>query len=385
MLILISAFSYAVSTVFRYIEKRQIYTLFVVLYCFCHPLIHNYMFLVTKDIIYTAFFIYLIVDLFKLLSGLRSIKLYINTLAASTGMLLFRNDSKYIIVIVFILIGIINKPVRKYVLSFCGSIFLISILIFNVLFPSLYFTPGSTREMLSVPFQQTARYVLYHEDEVTDEERDSIDAVLDYSSLGEKYNPNRSDEVKNTFKEYADRSDLLNYFKTWLKMFFKHPGTYIQATINNYYQYFYPNNIGFMRFSYSWSEECMGRTNNSIALLGQSFSYPEATASIRDFCDKFGDAIKFFPGISILMTPALYTWVLIILLFYGIRRRNSIAISLIVLPLAVLFICILGPCNGNYGRYSYPIVAALPFIVPLFFELLGNTPNQKQQNSELKT
>ena len=45
--------------------------------------------------------------------------------------------------------------------------------------------PGSAKEMLSIPFQQTARYVTKYSDEVTEEEKDATNNVLQYDNLKE--------------------------------------------------------------------------------------------------------------------------------------------------------------------------------------------------------
>ena len=59
----------------------------------------------------------------------------------------------------------------------------------HIIFPYLKITPGSTKEMLSVPFQQTARYIKEYSDEVTEKEKEVIDRVLNYDTLSERYEP----------------------------------------------------------------------------------------------------------------------------------------------------------------------------------------------------
>lgn len=98
---------------------------------------------------------------------------------------------------------------------------------------------GSSGLALSVPFQQTARYVKEHGEEVTEEEREVINAVLNYDRLAERYDPDISDPIKGTYKD--DDSKLSAYIKIWFQMFLKHPVTYLEATISNSYSYFYPN------------------------------------------------------------------------------------------------------------------------------------------------
>ena len=367
-----TAIAYAAAVVFKTTDRSMRYLAGVLVYCFVHPLIHNYMFLVTKDIIYTAFFILLLVNLYLVLSKQEDKAgrgLYISIGIACAGMLLLRNDSRYILILSFLVIAVICRKLRKAAIAYSGLVLLISLLFFNILLPALYITPGSTREMLSVPFQQTARYVLHHGDEVTEEEKDAIDGVLDYDVIAKKYDPNKSDNVKSTFNEDASMQDLLRYFRAWTAMLAKHPGTYIQATMNNYYQYFFPGSIRFIRFSYDWSATCMERANNALEPIKQTFSYPKKTAAFRSFSDLFFSKINSFPVLSLLMTPAVYTWILIVMFFYAVKKKRYEALSLVMIPLAILLICVLGPCNGNYGRYTFPIVVILPFLIPIYLDL----------------
>lgn len=68
--------------------------------------------------------------------------------------------------------------------------------------------PGSIREALSLPFQQTARYALEYGNEITEEEAAVISNILDYEHLAENYNPRISDPVKRTFNKNATREEL---------------------------------------------------------------------------------------------------------------------------------------------------------------------------------
>ena len=123
----------------------------------------------------------------------------------------------------------------------------------RVVMPALDITPGSRREMLSIPFQQTARFVQKHDGAnagieggtddglVSEEERRVIDRVLGYGTLASRYDPDKSDAVKNGFNEDATTQDLAAYFAVWAKMFLRDPESYISAVVNNYYGYFYPS------------------------------------------------------------------------------------------------------------------------------------------------
>lgn len=221
--------------------------------------------------------------------------------------------------------------------------------------------------MLSVPFQQTARCVRDHSEQITSIEKEAISAVLDYSTLAENYFPDRSDAVKDTFNEACDRKDIINYFKVWLQMFLKYPGSYLQATINNYYYYFYPGNKLFGDFSYEGSVMCMEIMNEKMQPLGTNFHYPAQFNRVREFYSSLRERLAATPLLSFLMAPATYTWCLILLLCYGIYKKKLLSLSIITVPVVLVLVCLLGPCNGFYGQYLYPIVVVFPVMVCFYF------------------
>ncbi len=108
-----------------------------------------------------------------------------------------------------------------------------------LLMSSLGYQRGGLQEALSIPFQQTARYVAQHPEDVTPAERKAIDGVLDYAKIPSLYQPQCSDPIKDTYKfrlskgrRDEERIALDAYFMAWAEGLRKHPATYVQATIN---------------------------------------------------------------------------------------------------------------------------------------------------------
>lgn len=368
---LMAAVSYAFTVIMKYgiIGHKQ--SIIVLAYCLFHPQIINYMCLITKDVFYTEFFVlfaavfYDIIFIVSVGKRIRKRDVFLLILAC-VGMIVFRNEGRVILTLIFVFAALAHKQVRNVAIIAAFAVIVFSTLLYGFLFSALKYTPGSKGEMFSVPFQQTARYVAVHADEVTQEERNAIDKVLDYDVLEEVYNPVLSNPVKATYRLNATYDDLLVYFLTWFEMFLKHPGTYIQATFNNYYQFFTLDNVSIYRYSYEWSSRCMDYTNDKIIALGQTFSYPERTSTLRKLVDDFYKVVGVFPPVSLLLTPAVYIWLLIVMLFYGIRKKSYSAITIISPALAVFLVCITGPENGYYGRYSFPLVVMMPFFVFMF-------------------
>lgn len=272
-----------------------------------------------------------------------------------TGCLLvqYRNEGIYIIgVSVFLLLFAVQKRKIGMILAF--------IMIFHVAFnsfvlPFMGVSEGSKKEMLSVPFQQTARYVSLYENELTNKEIDIIDHVLSYSVIKEKYNPINSDPVKNSFR-HPSKQSFMEYVKVWLHQFKKHPSCYIQATLNNCFGYFYPgyiqNSISNMQFYIKGEPLATGDLN---------IHYVHAN-SVRNVLANYSLLWFKLPGISLLLYPGTYTWLLLICfgtLMRDKKYKECIAGSL---PLFTIAICLISPVNG-YLRYMLPVMVFMPLMV----------------------
>ena len=72
------------------------------------------------------------------------------------------------------------------------------------------------------------------------------------------------------------------------------------------------------------------------------------------------------PFFSLLMIPAVYTWTVIVLFIRSVQRKNKAAFAAVLFPLVMQLMITLGPCNGTYGRYQYPIILSLPVILAMY-------------------
>lgn len=272
---------------------------------------------------------------------------------------IFRNNGIYVVLLTIpcLLIATGKKQWKKVL------ILLVCMVLYNsfynqIFLPMVNIQSGSEREIFSVPFQQTARYVKEHPEEVTTEEADAIRGVLDYDHLAELYNPELSDNVKWTYKDEASKNEKKLYIKTWFNQFLKHPLTYLEATLNNTYRYFDP-----------LQEEFYGGTGGEYEISGPDF-YREHFAfkqnSIfskeRDGLQKMAEFIKGIPGIGVLYGTGIYTWVLLFLMGGVLVSKQYEKFTFLIPLLITLLICIVSPVNGCM-RYILPIMSSLPIII----------------------
>lgn len=335
-----------------------LYMLYVV---FAGGHVGRYYFLATKDIIYTGFMMLFIVGIYKALNENRIGKVaYIG----GFGMLAFRKEAFYILLLTVMCCFILKLFNRKKLCMVFAGIIIIHVMWNNVLVPAMGIHAGSTREVLSLPLQMTGRYVVNFSDEVTDEERQAIDAIVKYDKIADNYDPKHSSPIKNTFREDSTRADLINYFNVFIKMFFKHPQIYFYALLEFKDELFYPDTFDRAIYHYPYSADRMGRANEWLKELGANFHYPD-NSSLSDFREWLDDTLSIwngYPIINLFNSAATFVWWTIIAFAYSIIRKNKYIFILTVPLLATILFCILGPQSGGHVRYMYPLQMVLPCI-----------------------
>lgn len=315
--------------------------------------------LMIKDTLYTAavcIFLYLIVSdvIMKYSSPLSCFKL----IAAGAMVCLLRNNGVYIIgfTLMFILFC---RRIRRKRLLLCLSIPVFIFYVFvKVILPICDIPAGSKREMLSIPFQQTARYVQMYGNEMSETNKQIINNVLDYEGLAQNYNPELSDPVKATYKENSSVDEFIQYLKVWLRGFFTHPSTYIAATLNNTYGY------------YSLEAELKG--NNDPYFIESNRAVNTGDFNIYNASPFYKDGINILlnlrniqmrlPVINLFFNMGFYTWLLIFFLARLIAKHRFSDIVVLVPSLTSVLICIASPVN-TYLRYMLPVMACMPLVV----------------------
>ena len=335
---------------------------------------------VNKDVIFASLIILYVIRLYELIKSSNNKKLTIKScigiIILSLLVCLFRNNGIYAIVLSLPFVAIIDKLNRKQILISSITVLIIYQLIISVILPLFKIPNSGVREMLSVPFQQTARYVKEHGDEVTEAEKQIIDKILDYDTLAERYDPLLSDPVKRDYNKNATTEDLINYFKVWFAQFLKHPTTYMQATMNNVYGYFYPE-TNLRQYNYYMV--------NSIEDINEienfDYGYIDELQGERHFIKGIASIITKFPGISWTMNIAFNVWLIMIIFVYLIYSKKNRYIIYLLPFISIILVCILSPVNAAY-RYSISFIFGMPLTVAIFIDILKQ--KQEDKNGEEK-
>lgn len=240
----------------------------------------------------------------------------------------------------------------------------------SFVYPACGVDMSEEKEMLSVPFQQTARIVGEHGDDVSEAERAAIDAVLPYDQLAELYDPDLSDPVKESYKlhnskvessfEYANEHPeaLGDYLRVWLGLALRHPACALTATAANTYAYFYPGEVVDVDGTrpvllVGWQTDGDIAAAYDVSYLMPANAVARASAAVQ--------ATLEVPGMRYLYSPGLYVWLLVAIVAYLIHARRWGTLVVCVPPVMLMLTVLAGPLNGHL-RYVMPMIAVLPLL-----------------------
>lgn len=340
LLIVISIYSYVLS----YMIKKNInplYPFISLLLLGFIPLFGFYAITAVKDTLYTAFvllFSVKIYDIYKYNNC--NFKSYLELYIISLLVCLFRNNG--IIIILFTIPFLLYKD--KKIITIPILIFIFFTVFNRVLLPSFGVSGTSIREVLSIPFQQTARLVKYHDNDIVKEDKIVIGKLLDYDNLANDYKEYLADPVKNKFNKYYQKEDLINYYKVWNKYLFKYPNIYLDAWLNNISSYFNPFENG---------GKIYYKLNPKLREAGFDYHYNNLSLG-RDILYNLEILVEISP-LGLLLNIGIITWLSILIFIMLLKNKNYI--FLIPNIISISF-CIISPAN-TYYRYIYPSLVLL--------------------------
>lgn len=342
-------FAYMLSVLYKLGISRRLWT--VLLIFFCTPFWAMYAQWFEKDFVYAQAFALCLTFILPVIVQRRcSLKAALCIGITALFTLLLRKTGSYELIPALLIIGIwLKKRDRLRFLAAALAVIILSSCANNVLYPALGLKAGSEKEALSIPFQQTARYVNHFPEEVTEEEHAAIDAVLIYDKLY-KYHPEISDYVKSNYRE--DSSALPEYFKHWASMLFKHPVCYFEAAFMLSYGYFAPVRPSLDAYTLVDYYPELGEMG-FYRVFGD---FPtRAFASLREIFIQF-------PLLNMLNMAGLYTWILMICFVQLLRKKKYSALLLFIPGIMNVLISIASPLCAS-TRYELPVIATTALIL----------------------
>ncbi|MGN0393938.1 MAG: DUF6020 family protein [Coprococcus sp.] len=317
---------------------------------------------ITKDTPFTIIFLLCTILLYDavIYPDKLSIKKCLVTGCALLLLCMLRNNGFYLLLVLlpFLLFTIRKnkKQVLKLLIVIAAPLLFFKIIYSSLIFNALGIQGGSIAEMLSVPFQQTARYISEYPEDVTSEEEAAILSMFTVDSLSELsdlYNPIISDPVKAQYNKYSTGNDKLSYIKVWGRQLIRHPDAYLEAFFNMTYGWFNYDSPRDYPF-YTSGDELIEDLLPGISTANPFTGY-------RNTVQQFLNMIFEMPVISFIFKYSSYTWLLFCLLFVMLHRHKYRELAGCGLIYLNYLICFIGPVSCF--RYALPMIVCLPFVI----------------------
>lgn len=336
------------------------------------PVWWTYMQTIAKDTLHFIAYAFFTLEYVKIFLKDGKKRDYIGLILSAVAVCCLRNGYHFIVLPALLVLVLVTVDRRKLLcLVFC-IVFALNFLLNTVVINALQLTPVNQVEALSIPLQQIAYYVKLHDDEMSQEEKDIINAVVQYEGIPERYNPELSDPIKNRYRNTTEE-EWSAFWELWLDKLFDDPWAYITATMNHVYGYidaFYFTNV--MNGYQLYNKEYINAQDKGVVY--SEYVMPE---EMRDYAWAGVRMWQTTPVLSFAVNPGAYTWLGIILIGALLRKRRWRSALTFVAPLMCLLVCFASPVNGLL-RYVLPILAASPLLV-----LIGLLPYLEQPKESL--
>lgn len=348
--------AYILNYIQKYITAKTL-KFWTVIFAF-NPIVLMYSILMTKDTIFACLFGLFAIKMYEYAKDntvIKNKKWWVSFLSILLITSIFRNNFMYVAVITLLCL-LVRHAHKKQIIALISVYLCVYFAYSAVLIPALGVSKGSIREVISVAFQQTANYAQHYE--LTDEETEVIEKVLDVEKIKQDYMPEVSNLVKNTFNKHATNKELVDYFVTWVKMFFKHPDAYFDAYLNQFYGYFSTRPVHTAVYTEVASEEVRARLeysgldisprNNITSKIWSAF------LSIFECC----------PILYLITNGGLYIWIIMSAIIYIAKHQQKRMIWMYVPFLLYFATLLLSPANATLEyRYLFPYLIAMPVLL----------------------
>lgn len=326
---------------------------------------------ISKDALFSWIYVYLTILLIEVIrtngSVLNSKKYMLVLILTIFFVGLTKKVGLYVVILTLVAFLIFLKNSRKYILILFAAIALLSFGLTGFIKSELKVVPGGKQEMFSLPFQQTARYMKYHGEDVTKDEKKVIGKLLDTKNISKNYIPISADPVKG-FEDRGTTEDYVNYIKVWIKQGIRHPKTYISATVAMLSGWF-----STAEYSPVMDMEWHSQLDTRVM--------PESVVKREGISQRFSKRYQeFYDGLynnrltGLIVSYSLYAALLPLIICIVLWNKYDNKWWLITVPmiLSIAIGCWLAPVSIflEGRRYLYPVIYTLPILLAISSSLL---------------
>lgn len=367
--------AFVFSEVLQYIKKVKAggFTVLggLLVYSFL-PTIQIYVGCTTKDLLYTGFFMLLILRMIQWTqepdeywwSSWRKLELGVVMFLAMA----FRNNALYVVA-AFVVMALFLLKVRRRPFFIVAVVAIIAYLLYNgPVLDSFGVGPGSAKEMLSVPIQQLGRVYIQNTDSYSESDKELLFKTIP-KEWWDCYQPKTSDAIKGATKSDFDEQFYAEHrgelFRLWLQTGLKNPALYAEAFLFLTVDSWCPDSVLDGHVGYFYSKDMV----QSCYYTPQVDEPGVLESKIPWLFDKIVDigyhiSFQKIPVISMLFSVGAMFWLYLITLVYALYCRDRQVCLVLLLPGLSFATHLLGPMV----LVRYHLI--LFFMIPLYLWIL---------------
>ena len=369
MLVLSASIAYAVSFIYELFHKKRIIFLISAFFGI-FPVFSVLAMVVTKDIFFSAFFLFLtVLSVKRFLKKPKNPVLYdIAMIACAVLMTVFRKNGIYGVAFFAVLYLIAMKKERIHILILCILMVAAGFAGMHLTRLALSAAPGPKTEMFSVPIQQMGHVAFFQRDSLSVDELSTLEYYLPGSTTNwESFNITLADSQKSSANPDA-WTKIPKMIKDWFYFAVRYPDDYIDAYLGLTSGYYFPDDVSISQHLGYGRENMRGliETFNASKPLDESFPGVVSVSKIPALQYLLEGMVSDeqylnWPLLSVLFRPSVYCWAAFVLygiLLYKKRYREFAAASL---QLAYFITVAMGPVANI--RYVFQLMIGLPVLL----------------------
>ena len=289
----------------------------------------------------------------------------------SLGMCLMRSNGLYAFVLLLIAGAFVFLRRSRLTVAVMAAALAAALIIKGPVYSAMGVKPVDTVESLSIPIQQVA-YVAKNPENLTDEQRELLDRVVDVDKIRDKYINWISDNMKDLVREKGNQEYLSEhkseYLKLWAELGFRYPDKYLRAYITQTYGYWFPDVQNWVITTYCESE---GFDIKAVSKAG----------AFTEFIEFYLAAYIETPFLGLLWSIGMGVWVFIFMMGAAVRRHKR-SVLIVYLPVLAIWLTLLiaTPVFSEF-RYIYSLFTSLPLFCTIPFLKTG-TGSEKAEEAE---
>lgn len=324
---------------------------------------------ITKDIIFTAVFAFLILLLIRVTE---KDSVFAAMLFLLTGIvnILFRNNAVYAMIFMIPVCLVFLKGGKKKIMT--AALILVTIAAGmcgkTLIRTTMNAIPGDRIEMFSVPIVQMVRVVKYQEANLTPEQQSILHEYISDESWGTYYvsiaDSPKAIASRDRNAQWLDNPGQL--LKDYITIGKAYPNDYLDAWIGLTAGYWFIDDRTHAEMLGFGDDSDLGLLYTFNASVNDSFPEGIPSHSYLPGLEKIyshivnGNSYYDWPVISQLMKPALYFWIFVLVIFTAFYKRSRKSVIVLTYPVMYFMTMLLGPCV-NF-RYMYPFIVVVPFL-----------------------